>query len=73
MGLHFRAPEQLNALLEPPGALLKRQTSHETDGRYPFLCADLLLGVVLIYFLSVVVHMCGQYLSLDNILKIVAH
>lgn len=72
MGLHFRAPEQLNALLEPPGALLKL-TSHETDGRYPFLCVDLLLGVVLIYFLSVVVHMCSQYLSLDNILKIVAH
>ncbi|XP_058191801.1 phosphatidylinositol 4-phosphate 5-kinase 8 isoform X2 [Rhododendron vialii] len=32
LGLHFRAPEQLNALLEPPNALLKHQTSHETDG-----------------------------------------
>lgn len=73
LGLHFRAPEQLNALLKPPDALLKHQSSHETDGRYPFLCVDLLLGVVLIYFLSVVVHMCSQYLSLDNILKIVAH
>ncbi|PSS29162.1 Phosphatidylinositol 4-phosphate 5-kinase [Actinidia chinensis var. chinensis] len=32
MGLHFRAPEQLKALLEPPDALHKHENLHQTDG-----------------------------------------
>ncbi|KAL6964374.1 Phosphatidylinositol 4-phosphate 5-kinase 8 [Sarracenia purpurea var. burkii] len=36
LGLHFRAPEQLNAFFEPPDALHKHERLHQTDGRFPF-------------------------------------
>ncbi|KAL7235812.1 hypothetical protein ACSBR1_019158 [Camellia fascicularis] len=32
LGLHFRAPEQLNAVLEPPDALHKHEILPQTDG-----------------------------------------
>ena len=51
MGLHFRAPEQLKALLEPPDTLLKHENLHQTDGRFPFLILTSSAGSLELFFL----------------------